>query len=77
MTETAPAEVSTWGMNNVNASVGFITGNARQYEVMLWARNLTDHRAIVGAFPTVAQPGSFSGFPNQPRTFGVTLRVTF
>ena len=44
---------------------------------MLFARNLTNYRTIIAAFPTVAQAGSFSGFPNQPRMYGVTLRARF
>ena len=74
--ETVPANLSTWGQRLVNASIG-LTNMPHQYEVMLWSRNLTNYRSIIGAFPTVAQPGSFSGFPNQPRTFGVTLRKRF
>jgi iron complex outermembrane receptor protein len=44
---------------------------------MLWARNLTDYRTILAAFPTVAQTGSYSGFPNEPRTYGATIRLRF
>jgi iron complex outermembrane recepter protein len=74
--ETVPANVSTWDQRSVNASLG-LTNKPYRYEVMLWARNLTDHRTIIGAFPTVAQAGSYSGFPNEPRTYGVTLRKRF
>ncbi len=74
--ETVPMNLATYSQKSVNASVGF--GNRPQhYEVMVWARNLTNYRSIIGAFPTVAQAGSYSGFPNQPRTFGVTLRTRF
>ena len=76
LSETTPPELSTWGKKIVNASLG-ITNKPHQYEVMLWARNLTNYRTILAAFPTVAQSGSYSGFPNQPRTFGVTLRQRF
>jgi iron complex outermembrane recepter protein len=74
--ETVPANLSTWGQRIVNASLG-LSNIPHQYDVMLWARNLTDYRTIIGAFPTVAQTGSYSGFPNQPRTYGVTLRKQF
>ena len=76
LTETTPAEISTYGQRNVNASLGFVD-KVWHYEVMIWARNLTNYHTFLGAFPTVAQDGSFSGFPNQPRTVGVTLRVKF
>ncbi len=77
LTETTPEAIATYGTNNLNASLGFIMGNIGQYELMFWAHNLTDNRTIVASFPTVAQPGSYSGFPNQPRTFGATFRVKF
>jgi len=74
--ETVPSDLATFSKKSLNASIGF--GNRPQhYEVMVWARNLTNYRSIIGAFPTVAQTGSYSGFPNQPRTFGVTLRLRF
>ena len=38
---------------------------------------MTDEEYITVAFPAVAQSGSISGYPNQPRTFGVTVRKTF
>ena len=37
----------------------------------------TDDEFLITAFPAVAQDGSYSGYPNQPRTFGVTLRARF
>jgi iron complex outermembrane recepter protein len=74
--ETVPADVSTFDQRSVNASLG-LKNTPNRYEVMLWARNLTDHRTIIGAFPTVAQTGSYGGFPNEPRTYGITLRKRF
>ena len=74
--ETTPADISTYGQKNVNASLG-LTNKQGHYEIALWARNLFDNRTMIGTFPTVAQSGSYSGFPNQPRTFGVTLGTKF
>ena len=74
--ETTPSDLSTWGQRSVNISMGFVNKPAN-YEMMLWARNLTNYRTIIATFPTVAQDGSFSGFPNQPRTYGATLRMKF
>jgi len=76
LTETTPPELSTWGQNVVNASLG-VTNTAQQIEVMVWARNLTKDNSLISTFPTVAQDGSYSGYPNAPRTYGVTLRKTF
>ncbi len=56
----------------LNASIGVIKG---RYELFLWGRNLTEDEFLVSAFPSVAQPGSFSGYPNQPRTYGLTFRA--
>jgi outer membrane receptor protein involved in Fe transport len=44
---------------------------------MLWGRNLNDDGYLVSAFPSVAQSGSLSAYPNSPRMWGVTLRKTF
>ena len=74
--ENTPPSLATWGEKIVNASLS-LTNQPHQFEVMLWARNLTNYRTIIGVFPTVAQSGSYSGFPDQPRSYGVTLRKRF
>jgi iron complex outermembrane receptor protein len=76
LTDTTPPNISTYGQSNIDASVG-ITSAPLKLELMLWARNLTNHYTIIYTFPTVAQTGSYSGFPNDPRTYGVTIRKTF
>ena len=43
------------------------------WEALLWGRNLTDENWLQSAFPSVAQAGSYSGYPNQPRTYGLSL----
>lgn len=73
--ENVPASVASREVNLLNASMGFMFNNGM--EVMVWGRNLTDDEFITTAFPSVAQPGSFSGYPNQPRTYGVTLTARF
>lgn len=62
-------------VNEINASAGFEKDNG--LSVAIWARNLLDDQRITTAFPSVAQAGSISGYPNQPRTYGVTLRKRF
>jgi iron complex outermembrane recepter protein len=80
LTETTPANLATYGSSNVNLSIGFQDSEAK-LEVMGWVRNLTNDNALLATFPTVGQgfpePASYSGYPNQPRTYGVTLRKTF
>ncbi|CAN5195487.1 TonB-dependent receptor [soil metagenome] len=76
LSETTPPDVGTWGQNIVNASLG-VTDAAHGLELTLWARNLTKDESLIATFPTVAQDGSYSGYPTPPRMYGVTLRKTF
>ena len=80
LSETTPANLATYGNSTINLSLGFADSEAK-LEVMGWVRNLTNDNALLATFPTVAQqspaPGSYSGYPNQPRTYGVTLRKSF
>jgi len=69
------AEIASREVNLLNASFGIATENG--FSATLWARNLTDDEFLISAFPSVAQAGSFSGYRNEPRTFGVTLRKDF
>lgn len=62
-------------VNLINASAGFVTENG--LGVSIWGRNIFDDEFITTAFPSVAQAGSLSGYPNQPATYGVTVRKTF
>jgi iron complex outermembrane receptor protein len=68
-----PATRST---KNFNMSIGFNHAPSG-IEVMLWGRNLTDHQSLLSAFPTTAAPGSFGGYPNTPKTYGLTARAAF
>uniref|UniRef100_UPI0035CC3E5F TonB-dependent receptor n=1 Tax=uncultured Sphingomonas sp. TaxID=158754 RepID=UPI0035CC3E5F len=76
LTDVVPPALNTYGQKNVNASLGF-TFDRSKLEVMAWVRNLTQDNELIAAFPTVAQDGSYSGYPNQPRTYGLTLRKSF
>jgi outer membrane receptor protein involved in Fe transport len=58
-----------------NASLGFQSDNG--ISVLFWGRNIFDEQYISVAFPTTAQAGSLSGYPNQPATYGVTVRKAF
>tara|TARA_B110000503_G_scaffold62593_1_gene99111 strand:+ start:350 stop:2851 length:2502 start_codon:yes stop_codon:yes gene_type:complete len=71
-----PKSLASRGTDNLNASLGF-SSESGGWNAMLWGRNLTDHETLVSAFPTTAQPGTFSGYPNAPRTYGLTLRKNF
>ncbi len=72
----------TFGPNNfmrevnlVNASMTLALDNG--IEVGAWARNLLDDEYILTIFDGVAQAGTVSGYPNQPRTYGGVVRFKF
>lgn len=73
--ENVPASVASREVSMFNASFGLSWDNG--FEAMLWGRNVNNDEYLQSAFPSVAQSGSFSGYPNQPRTFGVTIRKHF
>ena len=73
--ENVPGNIASREVSTVNASIGLQWDNG--FEAMLWGRNLTNDEYLLSAFPAVAQAGSFSGYPNEPRTYGLTLRKRF
>lgn len=73
--ENVPADIASAKVSTFNGSLGF--GWSNGLELIFWGRNLFNDEFLLTAFPSVAQPGSFSGYPNQPRTFGVTLQASF
>lgn len=62
-------------VNLVNASMIFQLSNG--LEVGAWARNLLDDQYIITVFDGVAQAGTVSGYPSQPRTYGGLVRFKF
>ena len=74
ISNSIPKNIASRGYKNVNASIGLSSGD---FSISLWGRNLTDHETLLSAFPTTAAPGSFSGYPNAPRTYGLTLKQEF
>ena len=73
--QNTPANLASREVNTVNASIGLAWDNG--FEAMIWGRNITDDEYLLSAFPSVAQAGSFSGYPNQPRMVGLTVRKYF
>jgi outer membrane receptor protein involved in Fe transport len=73
--ENVSADIASREVSMFNASVGLNFSNG--FELNLWGRNLNDDEFLLSAFPSVAQAGSFSGYPNQPRTYGLTVRKVF
>ncbi len=62
-------------VNQLNASFTIALTNG--LELGVWGRNLTNAQYLTTVFDAVAQAGSVSGYPSQPRTYGVTGRFKF
>jgi iron complex outermembrane recepter protein len=71
----AAAEEFKQKVHDLNASITYAMENG--LELTVWGRNLTNHRMIRQIFDSPAQIGSISGYPNQPRTYGVAARFRF
>jgi outer membrane receptor protein involved in Fe transport len=59
-------------VNSVNASITYAMQNG--LEVSIWGRNLLNDRYLNSVFDSPAQSGSLSGYPNQPLTWGGSIR---
>ena len=59
-------------VNELNASITYAMRNG--LELTLWGRNLLNARYLHTIFDSPAQPGSVSGYPNQPLTWGGAVR---
>ena len=73
--DNVSADIASRQINMINASAGLTFNNGIQLN--LWSRNLTGDEYLQSAFPSVAQAGSFGGYPNQPRTYGLTVKYNF
>lgn len=62
-------------VNTINASAGVDFDNG--YSLQFWVRNLNNDEYFLSSFPPPIQAGSFNAYPNQPRTYGVTLRYDY
>ncbi|MEM7363908.1 MAG: TonB-dependent receptor, partial [Pseudomonadota bacterium] len=72
--ENVTAAVASREVGTLNAS---ITATYQDnLEISFWGRNITGDDYLLSAFPSVAQAGSISGYPNQPHTWGLTVRTT-
>ena len=64
---------------------GYVLGNARftigsrdkRWNVELWSQNITDAEYYQVAINAPLQPGTFNAFLGAPRTYGVTLRLSY
>ncbi len=68
----AAAAPFTREVSDLTASLSYEMNNGLILSV--WGRNLLDHRDIGVIFDTPAQPRGISGYPNDPRTYGATVK---
>jgi outer membrane receptor protein involved in Fe transport len=73
--DNIPSSIAGREVNMINASAGMSWSNGLEFN--LWGRNIFDDEYLLSAFPSVAQTGSISGYPNQPATYGLTLKYNF
>lgn len=59
-------------VKDLTASLSYEMDNGLMLSV--WGRNLLDRRDVGVIFDSPAQPRGISGYPNDPRTYGVTAR---
>lgn len=73
--DNVSADIASREVGQLNLALGLRNDNG--LSVTLWGRNVTDDAFLISAFPSVAQAGSFSGYRNEPRTYGVTIRKDY
>jgi outer membrane receptor protein involved in Fe transport len=62
-------------VNDLSAAATLRLDSGLQFS--LWGRNLTNAKYLAVIFPSVVQAGSISGYPNQPRTYGASVKYKF
>lgn len=73
--ENISADILSREVSTLHASMGIAWENG--FEVLLWGRNITDDEYLTSGFPTTVQTDRTSAYPNQPRTYGLTLTKRF
>ncbi len=68
----AAAQSRKQEINQASAALTYAMHNG--LELTVWGRNLTDSRTLLQIFDSPAQTGSISGYPSEPRTYGVAAR---
>lgn len=73
--ENVAAAIASREVQQLNVSIGFDWENG--FGLQGFVRNALDDQYLQSAFPSVAQAGSFSGYLNEPRTWGIAVRKRF
>jgi iron complex outermembrane receptor protein len=71
------SRIPAYGVLNLSAGMGFITGDAASWELSLWVQNALDKRyyLAVNNNPTLA--GTYYASAGQSRTLGLSVKVNF
>ncbi len=72
----AVAEPFTRQVDELSASLTYSFTDI-DLDISVWGRNLLNDRYMLSLFDSPGQPGSISTYPNQPRTYGATIRKRF
>jgi iron complex outermembrane receptor protein len=62
---------------NASLALNINSGSLKGVTLTAWGRNLLDAQYLTAIFGSVAQAGSVSGYPNQPRTYGIAALYRF
>jgi len=73
--ENVSADIATREVKLFNLAAGLSIESGFDFNV--WVRNVTDEDFLFAAFPTPLQAGSFNGYPNEPRIYGISVKKTF
>ena len=71
----AAAQTRKQEIKLLNASLTYAMGNGLEFTV--WGRNIGNQRTILQIFDSPVQIGSISGYPSEPRTYGIAGRYRF
>jgi iron complex outermembrane receptor protein len=73
--ENITAEIASREVKLLNLAAGMSTESGLDFNI--WMRNVLDEDFLLSAFPTPVQAGSFNGYANEPRTYGVSVKKNF
>jgi len=73
--ENITADIASREVKLLNLAAGLGTESGFDYSI--WMRNVTDEDFLTSAFPTPLQAGSFNGYANEPRTYGISVKKSF
>jgi iron complex outermembrane receptor protein len=59
----------------INASVT-VLGSSEGWKLIVWGKNITDEEYTHSMFDSIGLPGNQNGYPGDPRTYGMTLKLS-